>query len=160
MSINRAEISGNLTRDPELRQTASGIQILELGVAVNDRRKNQQTGEWEDSPNFIDCTVFGNRAQSVAQYLSKGMKVFIAGKLHWSQWERDGQKHSKVSVVVDDIEWAAKAAQQQAPTQPQGYQQQASIPAQGYQQQPTYQGYSQQQPSYAQPSIYDENIPF
>ena len=62
MSINRVIISGNLTRDPELRSTAGGLPVLGFGVAVNDRRKNQQTGEWEDYPNFIDCTMFGAAA--------------------------------------------------------------------------------------------------
>ena len=70
MSINRVIISGNLTRDPELRSTASGLPVLGFGVAVNDRRKNQQTGEWEDYPNFIDCTMFGARAESLSRYLS------------------------------------------------------------------------------------------
>lgn len=105
MSINRVVISGNLTRDPELRATASGMPVLGFGVAVNDRRKNQQTGEWEDYPNFIDCTMFGARAQSVSRFLSKGSKVAIEGKLRWSQWERDGQKRSKIEVIVDDIEF-------------------------------------------------------
>lgn len=105
MSINRVVISGNLTRDPELRATASGMPVLGFGVAVNDRRRNQQTGEWEDYPNFIDCTMFGARAQSVSRFLSKGSKVAIEGKLRWSQWERDGQKRSKIEVIVDDIEF-------------------------------------------------------
>ena len=65
MSINRVNISGNLTRDPELRATQGGMQVLGFGVAVNDRRRNQQTGEWEDYPNFVDCTMFGNRAEAV-----------------------------------------------------------------------------------------------
>ena len=69
MSINRVIISGNLTRDPELRSTASGLPVLGFGVAVNARRKNQQTGEWEDYPNFIDCTMFGARAESLSRYL-------------------------------------------------------------------------------------------
>ena len=105
MSINRVIISGNLTRDPELRSTASGLPVLGFGVAVNDRRKNQQTGEWEDYPNFIDCTMFGARAESLSRYLSKGTKVSIEGKLRWSQWERDGQKRSKLEVIVDEIEF-------------------------------------------------------
>lgn len=105
MSINKVIITGNLTRDPELRQTANGFPVLGFGVAVNDRRKNQQTGEWEDYPNFIDCTMFGTRANSVARFLSKGSKVAIEGKLRWSQWERDGQKRSKIEVVVDEIEF-------------------------------------------------------
>ena len=105
MSINRVVISGNLARDPDLRSTASGMPVLGFGVAVNDRRKNQQTGEWEDYPNFIDCTMFGARAQSVSRFLSKGSKVVIEGKLRWSQWERDGQKRSKIEVIVDEIEF-------------------------------------------------------
>lgn len=71
MSINRVSITGNLTRDPELRKSKSGNAVLSMGVAVNDRRKNQQTGEWEDKPNFIDCTMFGSRAESVSRYLSR-----------------------------------------------------------------------------------------
>jgi single-strand DNA-binding protein len=105
MSINRVVISGNLTRDPELRATASGTSVLGFGVAVNDRRRNQQTGEWEDYPNFIDCTMFGARAESVSRFLSKGSKVAVEGKLRWSQWERDGQKRSKIEVIVDEIEF-------------------------------------------------------
>ena len=103
MSINRVIISGNLTRDPELRSTASGLPVLAFGVAGNDRRKNQQTGEWEDYPNFIDCTMFGARAESLSRYLSKGTKVSIEGKLRWSQWEREGQKRSKIEVIVDEL---------------------------------------------------------
>lgn len=105
MSINRVTITGNLTRDPDLRSTAGGMPVLGFGVAVNDRRKNQQTGEWEDYPNFIDCTMFGARAQSISRFLSKGSKVAIEGKLRWSQWERDGQKRSKIEVIVDEIEF-------------------------------------------------------
>lgn len=105
MSINRVIISGNLTRDPELRTTAGGTAVLGLGVAVNDRRKNPQTGEWEDYPNFVDCTMFGSRAEAVSRFLTKGQKVTIEGKLRWSQWERDGQKRSKLEVIVDEIEF-------------------------------------------------------
>ena len=133
MSINRVAISGNLTRDPELRQTAGGMAILGFGVAVNDRRKNQQTGEWEDYPNFIDCSMFGTRAQSVSRFLSKGSKVAIEGKLRWSQWECNGQKRSKVEVIVDEIEFMSRQQGQLG-----------SMPA----------------PQQAAPSIYDDDIPF
>lgn len=68
MSINRVNITGNLTRDPELRATAGGTQVLSFGVAVNDRRRNAQTGEWEDYPNFVDCTMFGTRAEAVSRF--------------------------------------------------------------------------------------------
>lgn len=120
MSINICTISGNLTRDPELRATASGTEILGFSVAVNDRRRNPQTGEWEDHPNFIDCTMFGSRASALANILHKGSGVTVQGKLRWSQWERDGQKRSKIEVVVDEIalhdkKGAAPAGQAAAP---------------------------------------------
>ena len=106
MSINKVLITGNLTRDPELRETPSGFQVLNFGVAVNDSKKNQSTGQWEDYANFVDCTMFGNRAASVARFLAKGSKVAIEGKLRWSQWEtQDGSKRSKLEVVVDEIEF-------------------------------------------------------
>ena len=130
MSINRVEISGNLTRDAELRSTASGLPVLGFGVAVNDRRKNQQTGEWEDCPNFIDCTMFGARAESLSRYLAKGGKVAIAGRLHWSQWEREGQKRSKLEVIVDEIELMAGKRE------------------------------SQPEDDYQPAGVYDEDIPF
>ena len=147
MSINRVVISGNITRDPELRSTQGGMEILALGVAVNDRRKNQQTGEWEDYPNFVDCVMFGNRAKSVSRFLSKGSKVVIEGKLRWSQWERDGQKRSKIEVIVDEIEFMTSrgdgqhaAAPQTAPA-PHPYQPPIAAPV-------------------VDASVYDDDIPF
>ena len=173
MSINRVNISGNLTRDPEMRATQAGTQILTFGVAVNDRRRNPQTGEWEDYPNYIDCVVFGNRAEPLSRFLSKGTKVAVEGKLRWSQWERDGQKRSKIEVIVDEIEFLSPRQSQQNQG---GYQQQNQG---GYQQggyQPRQQSqapapaYGAPQPTYAQPQpvqqtpppadVYDEDIPF
>lgn len=129
MSINKALISGNIGGDPSLRQTASGMQVLSFSVAVNDRVKGED-GQWTDRPNWIDCVMFGARAQSVSRFLSKGSKVAIEGKLRWSQWERDGQKRSKIEVVVDEIEFMTSRSdatsqsteqpvRQQAPYQPQ-----------------------------------------
>ena len=104
MSINRVNITGNLTRDPELRATAGGTQVLSFGVAVNDRRRNPQTGEWEDYPNFVDCTMFGTRAEAVSRFLAKGNKVAIEGKLRYSSWERDGQRRSKLDDILTKTE--------------------------------------------------------
>lgn len=159
MSINRVAISGNLTRDPELRQATGGMAILGFGVAVNDRRKNQQTGEWEDYPNFIDCTMFGARAQSVSRFLSKGSKVAIEGKLRWSQWERDGQKRSKIEVIVDEIEFMSQRQQGQFGGEPVYA---AAAPAQAAQpMQPMQQQFGgMPAPQQAAPSIYDDDIPF
>lgn len=116
MSINRVFITGNLTRDPEMRQTNSGMPIMGFGMAVNDRRKNQHTGEWEDYPNYVDCSMFGERAAKVSQYLAKGSKVSVDGHLRYSSWEKDGQKRSKLEVVVENIEFMSRAENNQAPT--------------------------------------------
>ena len=150
MSINKVVITGNLTRDPELRETPSGFQVLSFGVAVNDRRKNQQTGQWEDYANFVDCTMFGNRAASVARYLAKGSKVAIEGKLRWSQWEaKDGAKRSKLEVVVDEIEFMTSRGDASAVPQQAGRQ---------FQQAPAPQPYAA--PAADTLSVYDEDIPF
>ena len=156
MSINRVIISGNLTRDPELRSTAGGTSVLGFGVAVNDRRKNQQTGAWEDYPNFIDCTRFGARADALHKYLSKGTKVAIEGKLRWSQWEREGQKRSKIEVIVDELEFMSSRNSDAQYSSGQNYGQQG-----GYQ--PAPQASYQPQPAptiNASSSVYDEDIPF
>lgn len=137
-NINRVLISGNLTRDPELRSTQSGTQLLTFGMAVNDSRRNAQTGEWEDVPNYIDCVVFGNRAEPLSRFLSKGTKVAVEGRLRWSQWERDGQKRYKIEVIVDEVEFLSQRRQvDQQPT--------AAVPP--------------QEPS-PPADVYDEDIPF
>lgn len=115
MSINVVNISGNLTRDSELRRTAGGTAVLSFGVAVNDRRRNQQTGEWEDYPNFVDCTMFGTRAEKLAGMLARGTKVCILGRLRYTSWERDGQKRSKIEVIADDIEFMSRRGAAGAP---------------------------------------------
>ena len=141
MSINRVVISGNLTRDPELRSTQSGMTVMGLGVAVNDRRRNPQTNEWEDYPNFIDCTMFGSRAQAIHQYLHKGSKVAIEGKLRYSQWERDGQKRSKIEVIIDELEFMSSRNDSNSTSSQQSYTATPPTPA-------------------VNASVYDEDIPF
>ena len=106
MSINRVNVSGNLTRDPELRATQGGTSVLRVGLAVNGRARNQQTGEWEDRANFVDCVVFGKRAEALAGMLAKGQRVAIDGRLRYSSWEaQDGSRRSKLEVVVEEIEF-------------------------------------------------------
>lgn len=140
MAINRVCISGNLTRDPELRQTAGGSQVLGVGVAVNDRRKNQRTGQWEDVPNFVDCVVFGNRAEALAAILHKGDKVAVDGRLRYSSWEgRDGTRRSKLEVVAEEVELMQRprqAAQQPGVTANPPRDRGAAVPA--YAAQPAY----------------------
>ena len=110
MSINKVMITGNLTRDPELRNTPSGAAVLSFGVAVNDRRRNASTGEWENYANFVDCSLFGARAEALSRILTKGMKVAIEGKLRYSSWEKDGQRRSKLDVNVDEIEFLSRGS--------------------------------------------------
>lgn len=110
MGINKVFLSGNLTRDPELRATASGTQVLEFRLAVNERVRNQQTDTWEERANFFSCIVFGRRAEALARRLAKGAKVSIEGSLRYSAWERDGVKRGKVEVVVDELEFMSPRA--------------------------------------------------
>ena len=156
MSINRVNISGNLTRDPELRATQGGTSVLTFGVAVNDRRRNPQTNEWEDVPNYVDCVVFGNRAEPLSKFLCKGQKVAIEGKLRWSQWEKDGQRRSKLEVIVSECEFLTPRSQQ-GQGQVVGYQQAPqAAPAPQYAPQAP-QGYqSPQQPQYAPQAGYQQ----
>lgn len=139
MAVNKVFLTGNLTRDPELRSTASGTSVLSFGIAVNERVKNNQTGEWEDRPNYIDCNMWGKRAESVSRYLSKGSKVTLEGRLRWSQWEdkNGGGKRSKLDVVVDEIEFMSQR------------QDSYSSPS-----------CSGQEPEYVEATLYDSAIPF
>lgn len=103
MSINKVFLSGNCTRDAELRMTQSGMAVVSFGVAVNDRKKNNQTGEWENVPNFVDCVVYGKYGEAMQKKLVKGAAVVIQGHLHYSSWERDGVKRSKLEVIAEEI---------------------------------------------------------
>lgn len=114
MSINRVFITGNIGGEPELRTTPAGTSVLTFSVAVNDRVKDA-SGEWTDRPNWIGCVMFGNRAEKLADYLPKGTKVTVLGKLRQSSWEKDGQRRSKVDVVVDEIEFMSRRQQEHAP---------------------------------------------
>lgn len=105
MSMNRVEISGNLARDAELSMTASGTAILEFTVAVNDRRRGAD-GEWQSYADFLDCKIFGKRAESLQRWMTKGLKVAVFGKLRKHTWEdrETGQTRSRIDIIVDDID--------------------------------------------------------
>ena len=100
MSINVVVVSGNLTRNPEKRGSQDN-PILSFGIACNERRKNGD--EWVDVPQFFDCTIFGKRAIALSSILKKGMAVTVNGRLHYSAWEKDGSKRSKVDITVTDV---------------------------------------------------------
>src|SRR5215208_2790125 len=102
--INRVTLVGRLTRDPELRHLPSGNAVLQLGLAVNGRMKDE-AGNWVDKPNFFDVKVFGNQAEMLANHLAKGRRIGVDGRLDWSSWETDGQKRSKVEVVAQSVQF-------------------------------------------------------
>lgn len=140
--MNIVVISGNITRQPEYMVTKNGSGVLKFGIAVNERWKNNQTGEWEERPNFFDVIMFGRRTEWLSNNLRKGMKVIVEGKLQYSSWDdkQTGKKRSKVEVVANDVE---------LPPRQQGNQSQ---------QQQGYQG--QQGRGYQSQDVYDEDVPF
>lgn len=160
MSINRVNCSGNIGKDPELRQTQGGTQVLTFSLAVSDRKRNPQTGEWEDATNWVPCVVFGNRAESLGRILTRGMKCAVEGKLRQSSYQgKDGKNRSKIEVIVDEIEFMSQSKAQNQPQQ----QQPTNYPNQ-YQSGP-YSAPQQPQTGYQQPTGYqsdlsDEPIPF
>ena len=102
-SFNRVILLGNLTRDVEVKYLQSGMAVAELGLAVNDRRKNQ-AGEWVEEVTFVDITLWGRTAEVAGEYLSKGSPVLIEGRLKLDQWETDGQKRSKLKVIGERMQ--------------------------------------------------------
>jgi single-strand DNA-binding protein len=106
MPINRVTIVGNLTRDPELRGLPSGGSVCSLRVAVNERRKNGQTGQWDDVPNFFNVTVFGNSADATAKFLTKGRQVAVDGRLRWREYQdKDGNRREAIEIVAQDVQF-------------------------------------------------------
>jgi single-strand DNA-binding protein len=106
-NINRVILTGNLTRDHELRNTPSGTSVCSLRLAVNTRRKNNSSGEWEDKANFFDITVWGAQGENVAQYCAKGRPIAVDGRLEYREWEdkETGAKRSAVQIVADSVQF-------------------------------------------------------
>ena len=104
-NINRVIITGNLTRDPELRSTPGGTSVCSLRVAVNTRGKDAD-GQWVDKPNYFDVTVWGQQGENCAQYLAKGRPVAVDGRLRWREWEdREGGKRQAVDIIADSVQF-------------------------------------------------------
>lgn len=103
-NINTVVLAGRTTKDPEIKVTPSGTTVLSFSLAVNDTKKNAQ-GEWEEIANFFDCVLFGERAERIAQYIIKGSKLTVNGRLHQNRWQaQDGTNRSSVSIIVQDLE--------------------------------------------------------
>jgi single-strand DNA-binding protein len=104
-NINRVVLTGNLTRDPELRSTQGGTAVCSLRIASNTRRRDA-SGEWVDKPNFFDVTVWGAQGENCAQYLSKGRPVAIDGRLEWREWEdKQGNKRQSIDIIADSVQF-------------------------------------------------------
>ena len=104
-NINRVVLTGNLTRDPELRSTPSGTSVCSLRVACNTRRKDA-SGEWVDKPNYFDVTIWGRQGENAAQYLEKGRPVAIDGRLEWREWQdKEGNKRQSVDIIADSVQF-------------------------------------------------------
>jgi single-strand DNA-binding protein len=105
-NINRVIITGNLTRDPELRSTNGGQSVCSLRIACNGRRLNRQTDQWEDVPNYFDVTVWGQQGENCHRYLSKGRGVAVDGRLQWREWQdQQGNKRQSVDIVAESVQF-------------------------------------------------------
>lgn len=145
--INKASISGNLTRDPELRTTQSGTSVLSMGVAVNERVKRGD--QWEDRPSYVDVTVWGARAEALSKFLRKGLRVAVSGRLRQDRWQdrQTGENRSRLGIVADEVDVMTPRDG--------GRERQAPAPQQAQHQAVPYAA-----PAPAQPDPYDEDIPF
>jgi single-strand DNA-binding protein len=105
-NINRVVMTGNLTKDPELRSLPSGTSVCELRIACNTRRKDTATGDWADKPNFFNIKVWGAQGENVAKYLTKGRPVAIDGRLEWREWEtQEGNKRHEIEIIADSVQF-------------------------------------------------------
>lgn len=123
-NLNKVMLIGRLTRDPEVRVFGNGGKVAQFGFCVNNRRKNQQTGQWEDEPVWLDCEAFnrgehGKTADLVEQYLHKGQQAFLEGHLKLDQWSaQDGSKRQKLKIVVDNVQFLEPNPNRQSREQP------------------------------------------
>lgn len=115
-SYNRVVLMGNLTRDIELRYIPSGTAVADIGLAVNERVKKGDA--WVDEANFFDITLFGRTAEIANEYLSKGSCILVEGRLKFEQWEKDGQKRSKVKVIADKMQMLGGNQQEKRQSKP------------------------------------------
>lgn len=103
-NFNRVILMGNLTREPDVRYTAAGTAVCDLGMAVNDRRKDAG-GEWIEETTFVDVTLWGGMAENAGKYLAKGSPVHVEGRLKLDLWEQNGQRRSKLRVIAERVQF-------------------------------------------------------
>jgi single-strand DNA-binding protein len=127
-NLNRVVITGNLTKDPELRSTPNGTPLCKLRVAVNSRRKDSASGEWVDKPNYFDVTVWGAQGENCATYLRKGRPVAVDGRLDWREWEaQDGSKRQSIEIIADSVQFLG--SREDAPSGGNGIEARSDVPA-------------------------------
>jgi single-strand DNA-binding protein len=128
-NINRVVLTGNLTRDPELRSTPSGTSVCSLRVACNTRRKDA-SGEWVDKPNYFDVTVWGKQGENAAQYLEKGRPIAVDGRLEWREWEdQNGNKRQAVDIIADSVQFLGGRGEDGGPGNGSRFTPQSDVPA-------------------------------
>lgn len=126
-NINRVVLTGNLTRDPELRSLASGMSVCSLRIASNTRRKDQASGEWQDKPNYFSVTVWGAQGENCARFLSKGRPIALDGRLEWREWQgQDGAKRESVEIIADSVQFLG--GRDDAPNGSGGFTPQSDVP--------------------------------
>jgi single-strand DNA-binding protein len=102
-SVNSVTLMGNLTRDPELRTTTSGSNVTNFSLALNSSYKEKDSDEWKEKTDYIDCVAWSKTGETVDKFFNKGSRILVQGHLQSRNWEQDGQKRSKVEVVVTDV---------------------------------------------------------
>jgi single-strand DNA-binding protein len=116
-SFNKVILVGNVTRDIELRYIPSGTAVADIGLAINERVKKGET--WQEETCYVECTAFGRTAEVANEYASKGSPLLIEGRLRFSSWEKDGQKRSKLTVLIDKLQLlGSKSDRQERPAEP------------------------------------------
>ena len=126
-NINRVILTGNLTRDPELRSLPSGMSVCSLRIACNTRRKDQSTGEWTDKANYFDVTVWGAQGENCSRFLSKGRPIALDGRLEWREWQaQDGTKRQSVEIIADSVQFLG--GRDDAPSGGGGFTPQSDVP--------------------------------
>ena len=127
-NINVVVLTGNLTRDPELRSLPSGMSVCSLRIASNTRRKGQ-SGEWEDKANYFDVTVWGAQGENCARFLSKGRSVALNGRFEWREWQaQDGQKRQSVEIIADSVQFLGSRDDAQSSGGGNGFTPQSDVP--------------------------------
>ncbi|HEX3869988.1 MAG TPA: single-stranded DNA-binding protein [Pirellulales bacterium] len=154
-SFNKVIVVGNLTRDPEVRYTTNSTAVCDIGLAVNDRRKNAN-GEWIEETTFVDITLWGRTAEVAGEYLKKGASILIEGRLKLDSWEKDGQKRSKLKVVGETMQMLGGRGEGGGRSEGGGGQRAGSRPAQQRQ----HDEYSEEVPAGGSRPAPDDEIPF